>query len=757
MKTRMLKLAGLGALAVLAGCSQAGDTDSGGGDGKPGNAIELRPISLSGNDAVELDQIGTAAVRFATLRRVDLGLSIRDELRVNNVRRGAGSATHVRMGQYLDGVRVFGGDVVAHASSDAITGLSGRLATHLDDFDVKPALSADAAATAAKADFAGNETFTFERESTELVVLPAEEGAGATLAYRVEFYTELQNGRAPALMNTFVDAKTGAIVKKFNAIHTLSQASGPGGNAKVPRTWSNALDVEASGSTYVENTTRLKTVTLAGKTSGTGTVISGSLSNIGDAAENDAHGFAEVTLNMLSEWMGYNSIDEAGYKINSRVHYSKNYENAYWDGTQMTYGDGAATFYPLSGAVDVVAHEIDHGFTSYHSNLSYTGQSGGMNEAFSDIAGTIAEFYFKGSSADFDMGRDIFKGSGALRYMCNPTADGGSIDNAADYTSSLDVHYSSGVYNKSFCLAAKRLSSGSPTGAATVDGVRRAGKAYYEANANYWTASATFKTGCVGVLDAANALGYSAADVASLQQSFADVGVACAPTGGTGGGGGGTNAIPTTSITSPASGSTVSGTVTVTATAADSDGTVAKVVFKLPDGTSVTDTTSPYSVTWNSTTFPDGAGTITATATDNTGATSTASTVNVTVANGTGGGGGGTGDWSASATPNAALKDLTAVCASVSVTGAGNAADVKLDLSGTHTYRSVLKATLAHNGTTATAFATKTFPSSSGTFSLASKAIAGFSGSATGTWTLCVTDSDGYGDSGTLKSFSVHD
>lgn len=754
MKTRILKLAGLGALAVLAGCSQAGDAEQGSDNGRADTAIELRPVSLSGNDAIELDEIGIAAVRFVTLRRVDLGLSPRDELRIGTISRGAGSQTHVRMAQYLDGVRVFGGDVVAHASSDAITGLAGRLATHLDQFDVKPQLAAVTATNKAKDDFAAGQFFTFERETTELVVLPDPEGAGATLAFRVEFYTELQNGRAPALMNYFVDAKTGAILQKLNAIHTLSQASGPGGNAKVSRSWTNALDVEASGSSYVENTARLKTVDLANKTSGAGTVVSGSLASIGDAAENDAHGFAEVTLNMLSEWMGYNSIDGNGFKINSRVHYGTKYENAYWDGTQMTYGDGASTFYPLSGAVDVVAHEIDHGFTSYHSNLTYSGQSGGMNEAFSDIAGTVAEFYYKGNSGDFDLGKDIFKGSGALRYMCNPTADGASIDNASDYTSSIDVHYSSGVYNKSFCLAAKRLSSGSPTGAATADGVRRAGKAYFEANANYWTASATFKTGCTGVLDAATALGYSATDIASLKQSFADVGVACAATGG--GTGGGTNAIPTTTITAPTSGATVSGTVTVTATAADSDGTVAKVVFKLPDGSTVTDTTAPYSATWNSTTFADGAGVITATATDNAGATSTAATVNVTIANGTGGGG-TTGDWSGSATPNVALKDLTSVCANVTVTGSGNASDVKLDLTGTHTYRSVLKATLAHNGVTATAFATRTFASSSGTFSLASKAIAGFTGSAAGTWTLCVTDTDAYGDSGTLKSFSVHD
>ncbi|HSO35791.1 MAG TPA: M4 family metallopeptidase, partial [Labilithrix sp.] len=594
--TRFFKLLGLGGVVALAACSQAADPSETSPEPLAGaDGIELRPVALTGRDAVALDQIGDAAVAFAHSRRKELGISTRDQLSVMNVRRGAGGLTHVRMDQRLDGVRVFGGDVVAHADGDAIVALSGRLATHLDRFDVVPALAPDEAMRVAKERFAGADAdaFAYERQSTELVILPSESG-GANLAYRVEFFTELQNGRAPGLWNTFVDAKSGAILQQFNAIHTLSQASGPGGNAKVPRTWTNSLDVEASGSSYAENTTRLKTVTLANKTSGAGTVITGSLGNIGDAAANDAHGFAEVTLNMLSEWMGFNSIDGNGFKILSRVHYGNRYENAYWDGAQMTYGDGANTFYPLSGALDVVAHEIDHGFTSNHSNLTYSGQSGGMNEAFSDIAGTVAEFYFEGTSADFDLGSDIFKGAGALRYMCDPTKDGASIDNASKYKSGIDVHYSSGIYNKSFCLAAKRLSSGSPTGAATVDGVRRAGKAYYEANANYWTASATFVTGCVGVLDAAKALGYSAADLTSLQQSFADVGVACQPTGGGGG-----NQAPTASITAPTSGAALTGTVTVTASASDSDGTVAKVTFRLPDGTSVDDTTAPYSVSWN--------------------------------------------------------------------------------------------------------------------------------------------------------------
>jgi subtilisin-like proprotein convertase family protein len=129
----------------------------------------------------------------------------------------------------------------------------------------------------------------------------------------------------------------------------------------------------------------------------------------------------------------------------------------------------------------------------------------------------------------------------------------------------------------------------------------------------------------------------------------------------------------------------------------------------------------------------------------------------ITIVANCGGGGGGGGGWSASATPNVATVDNGQVCDTVTVTGAGNAADVQLDLDGVHDWRSILRATLEHNGTTVEAFGTGTFPRRGGSFNLTDHAVSGFSGSATGTWTLCLIDTDGYGDTGTLASWSVHD
>ncbi|MFP2934967.1 hypothetical protein ACLESO_59665, partial [Pyxidicoccus sp. 3LG] len=113
--------------------------------------------------------------------------------------------------------------------------------------------------------------------------------------------------------------------------------------------------------------------------------------------------------------------------------------------------------------------------------------------------------------------------------------------------------------------------------------------------------------------------------------------------------------------------------------------------------------------------------------------------------------------WSASATPNLKTVDNGSACTSLSVTSTTGAASVaKLNISGTHSYRSVLRGTLAHNGTTVEAFPMATFAGGSGTFSLTNRPIAMPAGAAAGTWTLCIFDTDGFGDTGVLSNWSVH-
>lgn len=159
------------------------------------------------------------------------------------------------------------------------------------------------------------------------------------------------------------------------------------------------------------------------------------------------------------------------------------------------------------------AHEVSHGFTSQNSNLTYSNQSGGINEAYSDIAGEAAEFYMTGTN-DFLVGAQIFKGTGALRYMANPPQDGKSIDHASKFVTGMNVHYSSGVYNKAFYLLATKSGWDVP----------KAFKVFARANDLYWTSSTNYNQGACGMRTAATDLGYSTADVAS---AFSVVGVAC--------------------------------------------------------------------------------------------------------------------------------------------------------------------------------------------------------------------------------------
>jgi pseudolysin/vibriolysin len=255
-----------------------------------------------------------------------------------------------------------------------------------------------------------------------------------------------------------------------------------------------------------------------------------------------------VHTNKYQAYTGYNALS---FQLVMRVHYSSSYENAFWDGSTMSFGDGASTFYPLVSA-DVAGHEVSHGFTEQHSNLTYSGQSGGINESFSDMGGEATEYYWKGTN-DFLVGHEIFKGNGSLRYMANPPQDGGSIDNAADYTSGLDVHYSSGVYNKAFYLLATKTGWDTP----------KAFKVFARANALYWSASSDYNDAACGVETAAGDLGFTVADVTSALSS---VGVSCNGGGGGGGSTGGplTKGVPMTNQ-SAATGSSVNYTLVVPA------------------------------------------------------------------------------------------------------------------------------------------------------------------------------------------------
>ncbi|MDX7920877.1 M4 family metallopeptidase [Aeromonas media] len=412
----------------------------------------------------------------------------------------------IRYEQTWQGIPVWGQVLVAdQALGGQVNQVSGTMLRKIDADLTGPAvaLSASDAALKARSGAKGS------NEQVKLFVMQDETGQ-ARLVYLVSWLAASKEPSRPFVM---VDAQTGSELKRWEGINH-KDATGPGGNVKTGKYFYGAdfgpLKVDDS---CRMSSTNVDTINLNHATSGgavhqfscpenTVKEINGAYSPL-----NDAHYFGNVVFDMYRNW--YNTAP-LSFKLKMRVHYSRNYENAFWDGSQMTFGDGATTFYPLV-SLDVAAHEVSHGFTEQNSGLVYSGQSGGINEAFSDMAGEAAENYMKGSN-DWQVGAQIFKGNGSLRYFEDPTRDGSSIGHASDYYDGIDVHHSSGVYNRAFYLLAN--TSGWQT--------RKAFEVFVLANRLYWGPNTTFDQGACGVTRAATDLGYSLSDVAA---AFSAVGV----------------------------------------------------------------------------------------------------------------------------------------------------------------------------------------------------------------------------------------
>ncbi|WP_448098509.1 M4 family metallopeptidase [Luteibacter yeojuensis] len=528
-------------------------------------AIAATSVATAGTEqALRAQNLGAVPVNQLAAK---LGLSADNSFVARNALPTVKGTQTVRMQQTFKGVPVYGRSIAVEQDAQGNALVANGVVTsdlQVDLTSVTPKIDqASAIASLMKqARTLTAATVKPENAKADLYVYPVD-GAPARLVYLTSFFV---GGDHPTRPTAIIDANTGQVVEQWEGLTNAEvDATGPGGNQKVGQyTWGAnglpALRVTQSGTTCTAQNAFVKSYNMKKATSGSGTLWSFTCFNSsGDAVNgaygpiNDAHHFGGVVHDMYTAYTGAAPLNQV---LIMKVHYGNNYENAFWDGSSMTFGDGASTFYPLV-ALDVTSHEISHGYTEQHSNLAYSGQSGGMNEAYSDIAGEAAEYYDRGSN-DFLVGSDIVKTSAgigdALRYMCNPTQDGGSIDNASDYYNGLDVHYSSGVYNKAFCVLAKT------SGWDTV----KAFKAFARANALYWTASSNFNSGACGVASAATDLGYSATDVAA---AFTAVGVTCS----TGGGGGGTqlqNGVAKTGLAG-SSGTELSYTVVIAAGASN--------------------------------------------------------------------------------------------------------------------------------------------------------------------------------------------
>ncbi|GAA2718296.1 M4 family metallopeptidase [Micromonospora olivasterospora] len=522
----------------------------------------------------------------------------------------ANGASHTKYTRTYHGLRVYGGDFVIHTAADgAYAGSSVGLAAPLA-LSTTPKVSAAKAKEAARQEFSGSLT---EVGAPELFV-DASTGKGR-LAWETVASGWQADKQTPSRLHVVTDAVTGRVIGSYDEIESVAGT----GNSIYSGTVS--VDTTLSGSTYQmvdpshgngrtcdmnNGTSTCTTFTDADNVWGTG-----ANSNRQSAAV-DAHFGAAKTFDYFKLVHGRNGIFGNGAGVPSRVHYGNNYVNAFWDDSQMTYGDGASNSRPLV-ALDVAGHEMGHGVTEALSGLAYSGESGGLNEATSDIFGTAVEFYANTSAdpGDYQIGEKInINGNGTpLRYMYNPGLDGASHTCWSTSTKNVDVHYSSGPGNHFFFNLAEGTGSTaygtSPLcgSAPAVTGIGRAKaeKIWYRALDVYFTSSTSYvnttnpaNTARAYILRAATDLyGSCSVEYKAVQAAWTAVNVAgndapCSPTGNDFS----VTLSPTSGSVNP--GSAVSTTVS-TATTSGSAQTVTFSASGLPAGASAS--FSPASVT----------------------------------------------------------------------------------------------------------------------------------------------------------------
>ncbi|MET9398551.1 M4 family metallopeptidase [Kitasatospora sp. NPDC002965] len=447
----------------------------------------------------------------------------------------ANGTRHLRFERTFAGLPVLGGDLVVHQAPDgAVKAVDKAVAAQISVPSLTPGIPADQAASQATG--AVQSTVGIAADKDESPVTEVRRAGAAQLVVwaadgnpRLAYRTTVEGLRAdgtPSSQLLVTDAATGQVLSSHEQVQTAS-GTGTGvfvGN--VPLTTSTA-----SGGYSLKDASRggQSTSDLKGRTSGSGTLLTDADNTWGDgtaanrqSAAVDAQFGAAATWDYYKNSFGRNGIKNNGVGATSRVHYGKNYVNAFWNDSCfcMTYGDGDGNTHPLT-ALDVAGHEMTHGVTSATAGLNYSGESGGLNEATSDIFGTMVEWYanLPADKPDYLIGEKIdINGDGTpLRYMDKPSRDGGSADSWSSGVGSLDVHYSSGVGNHFFYLLAEGsgakvingVSYNSPTSnGSTVTGIGRtkAAAIWYRALTVYFTSTTNYKAARAGTLSAAKDL-----------------------------------------------------------------------------------------------------------------------------------------------------------------------------------------------------------------------------------------------------------
>ena len=425
-----------------------------------------RQISEDGSQA-------DAAVAAAKQNDAKTKFGDKQQLIVTDALADSTGDTHVRMRRTYDKLRVVGGDLVVHRSdAGTFTGSSQTL-------DRKIQLDTEPSVTAAKAmKRAGAKTDA----SPEPQLVVDATGSAPRLAWIVTTGGQQKDG-TPSRLDTYVDAENGTVLRTEQRIQTVDGDGDSlyGGTVPLQLTQSGSsfqLKDPTRGNTYttdMNNRTDSAFCTILGAGCQNGTLFTSPDTHFGDgttssreSAAVDAQYGTNVTWDFFKNRFGRNGIFGTGAGSFNRVHYGRNYVNAFWDGTKMTYGDGNGTRYGPLTSLDVAGHEMSHGVTQNTANLTYSGESGGLNEATSDIFGTMVEFHAGNGEdpGDYLIGEEFDSTHAGLRRMDDPDSDGSSLNCYTAGAGNLDVHYSSGIGNHFYYL----LAEGS--GAKTLGGVQ---------------------------------------------------------------------------------------------------------------------------------------------------------------------------------------------------------------------------------------------------------------------------------------------
>ncbi|MBD0672800.1 M4 family metallopeptidase [Streptomyces sp. CBMA156] len=439
---------------------------------------------------------------------------------------------HLRFERTYAGLPVIGGDLVVHQKADgSVKSVDKAVAARIALPGLTPRIAADRAAAQAAGTVKATLGATTDADASPLtevgqadraeLVVWATDG-NPRLAYRTTVEGRRADG-TPSRQILVTDAADGRVLASHETIET---AAGTGNGVFVGQV---PLTTTQSGSTYaLKDASRgnQSTSDLNNGTDGTGSLFANTSNRFGDGTVNsresaavDAQFGAATTWDFYHGTFGRSGIRNDGVGALSRVHYGSNYVNAFWDDSCfcMSYGDGSNNTAPLT-EIDVAGHEMSHGVTAATANLNYAGESGGLNEATSDIMGTMVEWYanLPSNPPNYWIGELInLRGDGSpLRYMDQPSRDGGSADYWDANVGNLDVHYSSGVANHFFYLlsegsGAKSINGfdyNSPTyDNSTLAGIGRdkAAQIWYRALTTYFTSTTDYAGARAGTLSAA--------------------------------------------------------------------------------------------------------------------------------------------------------------------------------------------------------------------------------------------------------------